>query len=107
MSERLDKVSKLIKKNAGDFISQQNNKTSLISITRVDVSKDLKNSNIYISVFPEKSEESALNFLKRKRKDFRDFFKANSKIRIVPFFDFVVDAGEKNRILVEEILRKK
>jgi len=102
-SNRLNKVTSLIKNLAAEFIQKESGGGSMITITNADISKDLKNSTIYISVLPESAEEKALNFTKRQRADFRDFVKANTDLRIVPFFDFKIDLGEKHRQRIEEI----
>ena len=46
-------------------------------------------------------------FLKRKRSDFRDFVKDNARLARIPFFDFEIDKGEKNRRQVEEASKKR
>jgi ribosome-binding factor A len=103
MSLKQEKVASLIKVQAGEFIKKESNRNSLITVTKADVSKDLSNSSIYISVYPEEMEKTALDFLKRKRGEFRNFFKAKVKIRIVPFFDFKIDEGEKNARKIDEL----
>jgi len=97
MSLRQDKVSSLIKNLAGEFLGRESGANSMITVTRTTVSKDLKRATVYLSVFPEEQQENALNFAKRKRPEFREFFKKGSRLRVVPFFDFEIDLGEKNR----------
>jgi len=46
---------------------------------------------------PESYEESALDFTKRQRTEFRNFVKKNTQLRRLPFFDFKIDHGEKHR----------
>ncbi len=104
-SLRQIKVSELIRQIAGDFIEKETNRTSLITITRVDIAPNLKNSTIFITVFPEKSEKFALDFLKRQRSDFRNYLKKRRvNLRVLPFFDFEIDYGEKNRQNITDIL---
>ena len=105
MTLRQEKVISTIKRAAGEFIEETAGRESMITTIRADISKDLKNSTIYISVFPEEKEGDALNFLKRKRGDFREYFKTKVKIRILPFFDFKIDAGEKHRQKIDELTR--
>jgi ribosome-binding factor A len=105
-SQRQKKVSELLREISSKMISRETNRTSLITVTSVDVSPDLKQCTIFISVFPESSQESALNFLKRKRKDLKIEVRQNSNLRNIPFFDFDLDMGEKNRQIIEEIALK-
>jgi ribosome-binding factor A len=65
-----------------------------------------KNATIYFTVFPEDQENTALDFLKRKRTEFKEFVKEKALLGRVPFFDFQIDLGEKNRQRIEEIIQE-
>jgi len=106
MTIRQERVSSAIKRLAGEFLKTEAGKDSLITPISADISKDLKNATIYVSIFPENQEPNGLKFLKRKRTDFRNFFKNNIKIKTIPFFDFEIDSGEKNRQRIEELSTK-
>ncbi len=88
---------------AGKFLSEEANRSPLITVTRANVSPDMANSTIFVSVFPESDEESALDFLKRKRSDFRDWVAHHVRLKKIPFFDFALDIGEKNRQVVQDL----
>jgi ribosome-binding factor A len=102
-SLRQEKVSSVIKKNAAEFINSVSGANSMITPIHAEVSKDLKNATIFVTVFPETEEEKALEFLKRKRSDFREFFRAQVKIKMLPYFDFKIDIGEKHRQRIDEL----
>ena len=95
MDFKRDKIEHLIQKLAGEFIERESNRNSLITVTRVHLSHDIKNAKILVTILPEGQEENAINFLKRMRSEFKDYFKKNAKIGRIPFFDFELDAGEK------------
>lgn len=104
MSEhRKEKVEELISHLASEFINREASHKSLITVTRVFLSEDFKNCDIFFTVFPENQSNAALDFLKRQRSDFKSFFKEKSKVGQIPFFDFAIDEGEKARQRVEEI----
>jgi len=103
MTRKQDKEISLIISLANDFISRESNRQTLITITRADIAPKLDKSTIYISVFPDKDEALALDFLKRKRSDLRNFVKEKSRLRVIPMFDFAIDLGEKNRQRIDEI----
>lgn len=90
---------------AGEFFARESNRESLITVTTADVSPDLRNVKIYFSVLPEKFEESALNFAKRNRTEFREYIKSHSRMQYLPTVDFALDYGEKNRQRVDELTR--
>ena len=103
MGDRKIKVEVALKKLAATFLDREADRTSLITVTRIDISPDFKNSVIYISVLPDSQAESALNFCKRKMTDFKKYVKDNMNIHTVPFFSVELDLGEKNRQRVEEL----
>ena len=107
MTQRNEKVANIIKKLAARFLGQENNRTSLITVTSATVSPDLKRATIFITVLPNTKETGALDFVKRKRKELREFLKKNMPIKIIPFLDVVIDLGEKNRQKIDELLREK
>ncbi|MEK7081029.1 MAG: ribosome-binding factor A [Patescibacteria group bacterium] len=107
MTNRNEKVANNIKELAAQFLGRENNRTSLITVISCTVSPDLKRATIFITVFPSSKETSALGFVKRKRKELREFLKKNMPIKIIPFLDVAIDQGEKNRQKIDELLREK
>lgn len=93
-----------LKDLAGDFLNRHSNHTSLITVTRVELSSDLKRANILLSVFPKKSERVAVLFANRLRAEFKEYVKKHSRMRILPQITFLPDIGEKNRQRIEELL---
>jgi ribosome-binding factor A len=104
-SQRQEKINKELRKLFATFIERESNKESLITVTRCDIAPDLKNVIVYISVLPAEAEESVINFLNRRKWDARDFVKKNLSIRVIPFVEFSIDYGEKNRQHIDQILR--
>lgn len=96
-TQRQNKIAEQLAHLAAEFLGKESNRQSLITVTRADVSVDLANATIYFTVLPDDQEEVALDFAKRKRTDFRTFVKKRMQIRRLPFFDFVIDKGEKSR----------
>jgi ribosome-binding factor A len=106
-SQRQQQVSEQIAHLAADFLGKESNRQSLITVTRADISPDLKMATVYVSVLPDNQEEQALDFVKRKRSDFRAFVKKNTKLRVLPFLDFAIDYGEKHRQHLDDISRSE
>jgi ribosome-binding factor A len=105
MSQKDEILKELIRKAAGEFIQKESNYTSLITITDVALAERGKRSKIFFTVLPEEKEKAVSDFLKRKRSEFREFFKDKARMRALPFFDFEIDKGEKNRQHIDEIAR--
>jgi len=100
---RKEKVKNLIKDLAAQFLQTESNHTSLITVTDANLSNDFKRATVFVTVFPVDNEESALNFLKRKRKGFKEFVKTRTSMKRIPFFDFEIDLGEENRQKIDKI----
>lgn len=104
-SRRQVKVTEEIAHLAADFLARESNTQSLITVTRAEMSEDLKNICIYFSVLPENLEQSALAFAKRNRTDFREYLKKHSAFQHIPTVDFEIDYGEKNRQRIDDLTR--
>ena len=102
-SNRKFKLQEVLREVVSEYINRETNKTSLITVTRVDISPNLSSCDVYVSVFPESAEESAFNFLKRKRPEVKEAIKKRMNMRRIPFVDFKIDMGEKNRQKIEKI----
>ena len=88
---------------AAEYVSREANRDTLITVTRAMVSPNGKRATVFVSVFPEAKEESALHFLVRHGTDFRSYLKGRAKFRVIPFIEFAIDEGEKNRRTVMAI----
>jgi ribosome-binding factor A len=104
MTRREEKIISILKKLFSDFFLKVDLDKNIITPTRVRLSKDLKSAKIFISVFPEGKESAALAVLKKHIKEFREYVGQKIKIRQLPWFEFEIDKGEKNRQRIEEIL---
>ncbi len=88
---------------AAEFLSREAGRQSLITVTRTELSDDGKRAVIFITVLPEDAEESALDFCLRNRTELSSFFKTRVKGALPPYFEFVIDKGEKNRQRLDEL----
>ncbi len=100
------RVSENLMHLAAEFFRTESNRQSLMTITRADLAPNFSESTIYFTVLPQSQEENALNFAKRKRKEFKLFVKKKVSMKRIPFFDFAIDEGEKHRQRIDEISRE-
>lgn len=102
---RKDKRSEeIIRELAMQFLQEESNRTSLVTVTNVILDNHGKNATILFTVLPESKEKVVLDFTKRKRAEFRDYMKEKSRLPIIPFIDFDIDYGEKNRQNIDRLL---
>ncbi len=102
-----EKIENQIQQVVAKFIERESNKTAIISVTRVEILDRGRNANIYISVLPEEGEDSAINFLKRKRHEIRTVIKKGVNMQNIPFIDVEIDKGEKARFSIEKLLNSE
>lgn len=98
--QRFEEILRVL---AAKFITLESNYTSLITVTRVDTVDFGSIATVYFTVLPEERETAVLDFLKRKRSDFREYVKDNARLMRIPFFDFQIDKGEKARQKIDAV----
>ena len=93
MSHRLDKVSSLIKEELSlIFLHKlQDPKLSLITVTNVKVSPDLKHTKIYLSVFDKEKRAKVLESVNELKGLIRSQLAGRIQIRFVPELHFFID----------------
>lgn len=103
MVQKEEKLKEALKELAAEFFNRESNRTSLITITNVELKSHNTKAVIQISVLPRDQEPAALDFLHRKLGDFRKYVSEHLRVMYVPFFEVAIDQGEKNRQRIEEI----
>ena len=106
MSDRNIRASALIQELAATFIRQEANTDPMITVTSVDLSPDMGRAIIFVTTIPDGREQDALIFLKRNATNLRNFLKKKMRIKIIPHLEFMVDAGEKHRQHMDELVRE-
>lgn len=97
-------IYKAIKKYVGD-----NYDGVLISVLQVDVTDDLVECKVYVSIYTlNKSYNSneILKEIKNSAKDIREYVAHNIKLRFMPKLIFLLDKGEENAAKVGDILNQ-
>src|SRR5581483_5773143 len=92
-----EKLREIIREIAAQYIQRESNQSSMITVTNVVISNKGKRAVILFTVLPEEKQAVVLDFLKRHREDFQEYARSQSRIGRIPFFDFEIDLGEKNR----------
>jgi len=99
--KRDHRLTEAIRKSAAEFLEQESNGKSIITITRVLLSKNKKKATIFLTVMPESYEEQVIQFAKRNMSEFLKYIRKKNKIFRLPFLDFQIDIGEKNHQRIE------
>lgn len=98
-----EKYSSLISKFAAEYFSLESNKDSLMTVTRTDILEKGKRAIVFFTALPREKETAALEFAKRRERDFRQFIMGKKSFGFVPRITFVIDEGEHNRQRIDEL----
>ncbi len=106
MSRRTEKVSSLLQQEIGDFIVQLE-LPALTTISKVEVTPDLKWCKTWITVMGDASkQEEVLKTLNENLYDLQGELIEKLAMKIVPRVKFVIDHGEEYAAKINELLRK-
>lgn len=98
-----ERIKEQIMHLAMEFMSRESNRASLVTVTNVILLEDGAKAIVLFTVLPDDKAPAVLDFAKRKRPEFRKYVKDRCRFRVIPFFDFEIDLGEKNRQKIDEL----
>lgn len=75
----------------------------LATLTHVEVSRDLEEAVIFVSVFPSERREEVFNILKKRRGEIQTFLYKRVKMMMLPPIRFEYDAGVEKSSIIEKI----
>lgn len=106
---RMDKINQMIRKEIGMMIQMgevSDPRLNFVTITRVDVSKDLHYAKVWFSVLSQadKDIEQAQNGLNSARPYLRKLLGQRIEIRYVPELDFHYDRSLNESLMMDETL---
>lgn len=87
---RNERVKSFIIETAAEFIQRESNHLSLITVTDVIIGDGGHTAMIMVSVLPADKEKGVLDFLHRKRSEFRELFAERARHMKPPTFDFAI-----------------
>ncbi|MBN2094011.1 MAG: ribosome-binding factor A [Candidatus Zambryskibacteria bacterium] len=102
-----EKTSSLLKKFAAEYFESEASNQSLITITKVEVFERGRKAFIFFTTLPQEKEAEALDFMKRRAKNFRQFVMTKKSFGFTPKIDFYIDQGEHNRQKIDELIENE
>lgn len=108
---RQSKVSRLLQKEMGLILQTEGSKYVagvMLTVTTVRISPDLGLAKIYVSAFPSKEQEEAINTLNRVVKSIRYTLgkRVRQQLRIIPNLQFFIDDSLDYAERIDELLKK-
>jgi len=107
-SRRQKRVSNVIREELGRLLieSIQDVTSSLITITRVSMSKDLKAAYIYLSILGGSSKEDILELINSRKGFFRKVIASKTKLKYNPMLFFSLDDRFDIEKKIDEVIKK-
>lgn len=102
------KLNELLKEEVGKILFREIDisRENFITISRIETSSDLRNSTIYITVFPESKEEEIINQIQRQIYFIQKILNRTLRTKPVPRLRFEIDKLTKAQQKVYETLEK-
>ncbi|MEM7577773.1 MAG: 30S ribosome-binding factor RbfA [Planctomycetota bacterium] len=101
MSHRIAQVESLLKRTVSTVLQRglgdPRTQGTLISVTKVDVSPDLKHATVLVSVIPEQHQVRAIHALQDATMHIQHQTKKAVALRVVPHLLFRLDKGLKKQ----------
>ncbi|MDD5350747.1 MAG: 30S ribosome-binding factor RbfA [Chthoniobacteraceae bacterium] len=104
MKHRLVRVNELIKRELGSLIERELTFTQLVTVQEVDITPDLKQAFVYISVLGENPEE-VLAKLHDRRKEFQHLLSRRVILKYTPHLFFRLDTTIERGSRIIDILQ--
>ena len=109
MSQRIQRVAEEIKKQISAIIRDELNdpRIGFVTITKVEVARDLQQAKVYFSFFGSQKEQRDTQIgLDRSRGFIRKLLGQRIRIRYIPEIIFKLDQGTEHSIHIDQILDK-
>lgn len=92
--ERTKRVAELLKREISQIIQQElhNVDMGLVSVTKVNVTKDLKHANVWVSVLgDDTAKEKAMDIIAQQQNRIKELLSGRVRLRFMPAIQFRLD----------------
>ena len=106
---KIERVDEEIRKILNEIIARDLKDprlNTLINVTEVSTSKDLKTANVYVSIMEKEKRKDALKALSCASSFMRGILFERMKIRLAPHLTFHLDDSLNNGLKIEELLKE-
>jgi ribosome-binding factor A len=107
-SFRVTKVNELIRQQLSEIINRELSLKPgvFITLSKVDTSKDLRYTRMFVSVFPEEESHYIVETLKKELGGLQKKLHEKLYMKPLPKLSFEIDGTEKEADKVEKILKE-
>jgi len=109
-SQRILRVNELLKREIADLLERVDFRLEncLVSVSEVDVSPDLRNAKVHISIFggDDSTKTQVMKFLRKNRTDLQKKIAKDITLKYTPVLTFINDSRMEKGDRVLAILEK-
>ena len=110
ITRRMERVNSEVKKSLSSIISYDLKDPRLedvmITITKCEVTKDMKNCKTFLTVMPEDKEKEIIKLIKNSEAFIKRQLAQKVLLRNVPTINFVIDETEKYGAKIDRLLEQ-
>ena len=106
MTNRLDRVNEVIKEEVSQALLRELDLEEgiLVTVIRVDTSKTLEHSRVWLSIYPEEKAEKVFEQINKQIYDIQQIVNKRLHMKPIPKIIFKIDKGGQAVGEVEEIV---
>ena len=107
-SYRIDRISEEVRQGLDTVIRSMNDPRikGTFSLTRVEVTRDLKYAKVYVSILEDDLAEELLGALKKASGFIRHELRNTIQLRVIPELIFIHDRNIAYGIYIDQLLKK-
>ncbi len=108
MAKRIEKVNELLREEVGNIFLKDVEfpEGVLVTITRVEVSPNIFEAKVFISVFPDNKTDNVFNILNKIIYGIQQKVNSRLRMRPIPRIRFIREEKTKEAARVEELIDK-
>lgn len=107
-SHRKERLGEELKKILGQAFLEdiKDPRIGFVTITKVDVTRDLSHAKVYISVLDEKDEADTMAALNKAKGHLRSIAASQLDLRVAPEFTFIADESLAHSMKINRLLKE-
>lgn len=107
-AQRIDKVNALVQELLSDFLNREISlkKGVLVTIAKVDTTRDLRYTRVSVSAFPEKEKGYVGETLRKETRRLEKALHQKLNMKVKPHLSFTMDTTEQEADTVEKLLKE-
>lgn len=107
--QRTARVAELLKRQISNIVQQdlQNPRIGFVTVTRVTVTRDLKQANIWISVMGDDTvKHTSMEILKHAQNRIKELLAGRVKLRYLPSLQFHLDTSIEYNAHISDVISR-